>query len=57
MLFIYAKGKESVIFISILAYLKVQVVSTYNVYQEKMLTEKFLKDLNPTFFFLSIAFL
>ena len=52
MLFIYAKGKERVIFISILAYLKVQVLllSTYNVYQEKMLTEKFLEDLNPTFF-------
>ena len=52
MLFIYAKGKERVIFISISAYLKVQVLllSTYNVYQEKMLTEKFLEDLKPTFF-------
>lgn len=52
-LFIYAKGKKRIAFIEVLVYLNVWVLllSTCNVHQEKILTEKFLNGFSHRFSF------
>lgn len=57
-LFIYAKGKKRIIFMEMLVYLNVWVLllSAYNVYQEKILSEKFLSGFSHRFFFQVLPF-